>query len=816
MIGRHHDLDALRRLLRAHRLVTLVGPGGVGKSRLAIEAARERFESDTIDVWIVELADVADPAEVVPTIMNGLDLPRTGSTIADTRRLTEFLKGRRALLVLDNCEHLVASAARTAQDLLESCPSLTIWATSREGLAIPSEVVWQVPPLPLDDAVALFIERGRAADPTSDIGSESEQTHRALATSAPGSMACHLQSSSQPRDCGRCRSLSSRQGSKTGSDCSIVARAPRFLANKRCAEWSTGATTSCSTTSGASSTDSRCSAGVVHRLPRAPSAPIPTSTVTTLPSSSPGSPTSRSSRSSEMSSRVTSVSGCCRRSSTTAANAWRRPATHRACTPRTFATTPTSPFAVWPRCEGEKQRGWLRAVTANLANLRAALDVSVRNTRCRRAQTIAGCLGWYWWFTGRAPEGSQWLALARSCPGSVRSVTRARLMAWTAFVRTPGFVRWMGPSESVEVDEPRSQELLDDDGIDALCTQAFADYREANAFTELACVETALAVTYSTRRNYARAGELLADAEQLLASVEPTPGVRAMHSFVVGRRAFVADRYGDAEAAFQKSGDLLEAIGAEVHSSFALRYAGRLAAWRGDHTSSLATIERALDLARGLGLSGFANVLMTDLGEALVASGDVERARAVLQHPLTAARDAGFRPGIAESLVALAVVEWEAEDVERAAGLAQEALDIAFAVDDLEVVAHCLAILGFVAERRGDLDEARARHTRALELARSADEPRRTAFALEGLACVALAVEDARSAARLLGAASAFRRAPGSAAGWAFAAGAHVVAQRFLERATAAAGVEAASSAFADGAADPQAVVADMMPPRID
>ena len=106
--------------------------------------------------------------------------------------------------------------------------------------------------------------------------------------------------------------------------------------------------------------------------------------------------------------------------------------------------------------------------------------------------------------------------------------------------------------------------------------------------------------------------------------------------------------------------DLLDAIGAEVHCAFALRYAGRLAAVRGERTSSILRIERALGIATDLGLSGFANALMTDLGESLVANGDVERAREVLHHPLTAARDAGFLPGIAESLTALAVVEWEA------------------------------------------------------------------------------------------------------------------------------------------------------------
>jgi DNA-binding SARP family transcriptional activator len=140
LIGRRGDLDALRQALDGQRLVTLLGPGGVGKSRLAIEAAREALQPGAIDVWFVELADVADSEEVVTAIMSALDVARTGTGEGDIRRLIEFLRGRRALVVLDNCEHLVAAAARIAQDLLESCAQLRILATSREGLAIAGEM----------------------------------------------------------------------------------------------------------------------------------------------------------------------------------------------------------------------------------------------------------------------------------------------------------------------------------------------------------------------------------------------------------------------------------------------------------------------------------------------------------------------------------------------------------------------------------------------------------------------------------------------------------------------------------------------------
>src|SRR5207245_44407 len=160
------------------------------------------------------------------------------------------------------------------------------------------------------------------------------------------------------------------------------------------------------------------------------------------------------------------------------------------------------------------------------------------------------------------------------------------------------------------------------------------------------------------------------DAERLLASLEPEPRVRAMLAFITARRALVEGRDAEAEKAFRESIDLLDAVGADVACSFALRYAGRLAARRGDHAACIEVIERALILARSLGLSGLANALMTDLGESLLAGGEIERAREILRYPLAAAREVGFLPGIAENLASLAVVEWCAGDAERAAQLA--------------------------------------------------------------------------------------------------------------------------------------------------
>ncbi|MGW0536121.1 BTAD domain-containing putative transcriptional regulator [Streptomyces sp. NPDC003032] len=161
-IGRADELARIGALLTGARLVTLTGPGGAGKTRLAIEAARA-----LPDVCYVELAPLADGAQVTYAILTALGV-REGfhAPGGDTaERLLSVLHGRELLLVLDNCEHLVEEAARVAGLLLGACPGVRVLATSREGLGITGEVLWPVPPLDAGPAARLFADRAAAVRP---------------------------------------------------------------------------------------------------------------------------------------------------------------------------------------------------------------------------------------------------------------------------------------------------------------------------------------------------------------------------------------------------------------------------------------------------------------------------------------------------------------------------------------------------------------------------------------------------------------------------------------------------------------------------
>ncbi len=161
-VGRDAELAHVAALLRAHRLITLTGPGGAGKTRLAVEAARAELNAMPGGVWLVELAPVTDPAEVPSAVLAALGLREQAllytrgplGAPADEQadalgRLLAALAGQRALLVLDNCEHLVAAAAALADRVLAACPQVRIMTTSREPLNITGEALWTVGPLTL-------------------------------------------------------------------------------------------------------------------------------------------------------------------------------------------------------------------------------------------------------------------------------------------------------------------------------------------------------------------------------------------------------------------------------------------------------------------------------------------------------------------------------------------------------------------------------------------------------------------------------------------------------------------------------------------
>ena len=177
-IGREAEIQTLIERIQSHRLVTLTGAGGTGKTRLALQVAEGMLDHFSNGVFLVELAALSNSDLVPQACLQSLDLIQQ-SGILPSSTLLRFLEKKHLLLILDNCEHVIGACTQLADALLKGCPDLHILATSREILSIPGESPWRVPPLTFPDpqvlpdlekllrfeAIRLFVERAEAVSP---------------------------------------------------------------------------------------------------------------------------------------------------------------------------------------------------------------------------------------------------------------------------------------------------------------------------------------------------------------------------------------------------------------------------------------------------------------------------------------------------------------------------------------------------------------------------------------------------------------------------------------------------------------------------
>ena len=169
--GRERELDALGRLLGVQRVITLIGPGGIGKTRLALQAALQFADRFPDGVRFADFASVLNPDRVPFVVAAALGIaPSADSPVLS--QITAALDSRRVLIIFDNCEHLIAACASLAEALLRAAPGLSIVATAREALRIDGEITYALSPLPSEEAIELFRERALSVDPTQTFSEE--------------------------------------------------------------------------------------------------------------------------------------------------------------------------------------------------------------------------------------------------------------------------------------------------------------------------------------------------------------------------------------------------------------------------------------------------------------------------------------------------------------------------------------------------------------------------------------------------------------------------------------------------------------------
>jgi predicted ATPase len=188
-IGRQKEIEELIQLFGTHRLVTIIGAGGMGKTRLSLQLAKDLAKDYPQGTWLIELASINDPAFVPFSLAHGVGMQeQEGPEHAITEKIVGYFHPRKVLLLLDNCEHLIESVARLAEIILKECPQVSIVATSREALGVKGEAVYRLSPLEIpaeksepenimqSESVRLFMERARDAAPSLKVAPEEAPT----------------------------------------------------------------------------------------------------------------------------------------------------------------------------------------------------------------------------------------------------------------------------------------------------------------------------------------------------------------------------------------------------------------------------------------------------------------------------------------------------------------------------------------------------------------------------------------------------------------------------------------------------------------
>ena len=728
VVGRTAAVTELHALLNEHRLVTLTGTGGVGKTRLALETANQSTDTFPDGVWLAELAGPAvagarTPADTVIAVL-GI---RNDSGMEPSDLLAQVLRSSRMLLILDNCEHLVDQAASLAAKLLRAAPGLRILATSREPLMLAGEVVWAVPPLTQSSAVQLFVVRAGASAPGFRLDESNARAVAGLCQRLDGLPLALELAATRVRTLG-VHELLARLDDRFGLLVTGHRDAPpRQQTLRAVIDWSWELLTDrerlvlrrlavAAGGCGLQAAEAICAEGdldvldVVARL-------VDRSLV--VAAEGPDGPRYRF---------LESVAAYGLQRLREAGESGELRGRHRR-----YYTDLAQRAATQLR--GHDQRSWLRRLDTEAANLRAAFNAALDESDVD-AFRMVNALAWYWFLRGRLAEalGALDKALALGC-GS--AAARATATAWrSGFAALAGQRgRQFAPPPLGDIDDPAIRATLE--WFHAFVASDFGD---------------------------PTAGEAMAD--RALASFRAL-GDHWGTAAALSTRAKLAMIRGDAATVHrdaQQSLTIFRELGDRWGQLQAIEWLGAAAAATRDHALADRLHRDGLRMAEDLGLWPQAADALSWLGRSALHSGDLAQARELLERAMRLSAEQSYQPGqvfaelglgqTARQEGKLDVAETHIRNVLRASQRIGSDPDVARTISWSE--------LGFIAEQRGDPDAARSWHIRCLTAARQLGDPQAVAQALTGLAGARALGGQPDRAARLLGAADAASRPPGT------------------------------------------------------
>ncbi|MFI0354309.1 BTAD domain-containing putative transcriptional regulator [Actinomadura sp. 9N407] len=766
LIGREELVRDVYGLLSsaAGRLVTLTGPGGVGKTRLAFEAARRSADAFPGGVLAVELAALAPGGAVAGVIeavaaVLGVRDDATARPMPEERsrslleRLVEAVQGKQMLLVLDNCEHVVEPVAELAATLLREAPELRVLATSQEPLAIVGERLRAVPPLDLPDAtgrlepaelekrssaVRLFVARATAAAPGFALDAGNAAAVAAICRRLDGIPLALELAATRVRGMG-VRELAGRLDDRFR----VLTAAPRGVPARQrtlraMIDWSWDLLPD-------------AERAVLRRLAAHPDGctlraaeevcsggDVPVGEVLDVLGRLVG----RSlvvlaeGRGEARYRLLESVAAYARERLDEAGESGRVRRLHR---DHHLALAERAA----PLLRGHDQRQWLERLDAETANLRAVLETAVQDGAADEALRLVNALGWYWFLRGRFAEAHRSFTLALSAADAgATGPARLAALAWRAGMS----LLVLDGTDLDPLQEARAAVQRYDDGGDpagrawacwflGYCTLGFGD-----ASVGFALVERALQEHRALGDRWGVAAALSIRAETALYRADLD---RTRHDGEESLALFreLGDRWGELQVA---------------------RVLAELAEITGDYGQAERLRRDGLRVAEDLKLWNEASGMLARLGRVALLTGDHVLAEDLHQRARTLAVERSYPRGAEFAEVGLGMLARRQGRLDDAEKHLRDWLDWCRRWEGDAGIALIMVELGFVAEQRGDAGQALALHTEGLEAARTTGDLRALSLAFEGLAgAFALAGEHGQ-AARLLGAAHAARTSAGA------------------------------------------------------
>jgi predicted ATPase/DNA-binding SARP family transcriptional activator len=739
-VGRDADIAVVRELIAAHRLTTLIGPGGSGKTRLAAEAARTLLGDVPDGVWMVELAAIGPGGDVAQATLTRIGLRDAllgaAPDVAPTDRVIAALREREALLILDNCEHVIESAAMFVDRVLGECQRLRILATSREPLGITGEALWRVEPLAVptdaspgevESSPAVRLLRDRAGAVRKDLGVDAGTSSTmaricraldgmplAIELAAARLRTMSIDQLAQRLD-DRFRLLTS--GSRTAL--------PRHRTLRAVVDWSWELLTDVERTvlrrlsvfSGGASLEAAEWVCVGDAIEQDEVLELLTSLTekSLLLTEGDGAPRYR------MLGTIKEYAG--QRLADAGESDLARQA-HLAYFTKLAETAE-------PHLRRAEQLGWLARLEAEHDNISAAMRGAIAASEAQAAMRLAAAAGWYWWLGGRRAEGIELMIAATDIPGEVTDDVRAMTYALVASFVTSG-----------RADAHHGAEWIH---------KAYRFNQRSQHRNPLLELVTPL------ERMLQAPGAALSAFEPLLGNEDPW--VRALARLHLGKmRIMLGQGVQEADTHLEMALAEFRTLGERFGISLALSELGDLIARRGEFVSACEHYEQATAVITEVG--AIEDVIRLRTQQALLywLHGDRDASAAAIADAERCAEGVTWPYSLVELALAKAeLARWggHAEEARHQLGVATTLLG-----DDAEqanIRAGIHDALGYLAD---DLREARSHRVAAWQAASEAGHAQVIAQVLVGVADLAARLDQHEQAARLLAASVEVRGMP--------------------------------------------------------